>query len=280
MNDKMKRSDYIAKDVLDLFEKYDLYWQPFYYTSGCSFTDDPWNQSELNPLYHNINENKDLVRNALLEVVDKNRDFFDKYACPFRRLLDIIYSYKGLSDYGKDLIEELYEKCRTVERERKLWIHDFIHKTVPQPGLNTSIESLKKFRNDPYEIDLNYDKSQMKIFMKKLREEYYNKFNKFKNFDETSVLTKELIRYAGGNTKYYFDPTPEHMKDKFSLFGDSNLEILLLAEKPEDAKEYIKQKDDEYIQEEEKEIEDLEIMSSAFSNNTTKKRGFLSRIFG
>jgi len=252
----MNSHDKIALEIANLYEKYDFY-------NNRQYLGD---LDELNPwISHSSRMPVDtvpwdlLIRNAWLEVIDNNRDYFDNYVCPIGRLQDILVYKKGLSEEGLEILKGIIKKFLDVQFQHKMFIHKWLNTNVPNikdivakmneysvvdeddesldfgevdrlegGGIEIEFELADEYEetDEDYERWDFYDELQEKV-MKSLISDYIKTFKTSMEID-WDYLLKQVRPYAQGNKTYYFDET----EDFDNVFDEYKSEVLRLFESP------------------------------------------------
>ena len=192
----MNKFDNVIYDLVNIYEKYDLFWR----TTDChlygrDMVDDPWGYNQAikyatDPISRINNQF------ALIELLDNHREVFEGYVCPYSKLVDLIRNQKGLSDNAKEVLNTLTKRCIDTERERKLWIHNWL-KTNCSSNFEKNLKEITKHKNNR-DLDLTLG-GDFKVMANDIKSQYFDKFP----IIDIPRPSKELINFAQGNKKYY-----------------------------------------------------------------------------
>ncbi|MBC8429205.1 MAG: hypothetical protein H8D95_01315 [Candidatus Endolissoclinum sp.] len=230
---------------------------------------DPWHQSDEGDFGRwDFTSILNTNPNVMIELLDNNREIFKDYVCPYSKLIDVVEG-KQLSENAKEELSQLIKRCIDTERERKLWIHNYLKTNLEAKSLRVGIKQLKIYRDNPEKKDLSFSKDGLNELRDKIKSDYYDKFpNVMPNYP-----TKELVNFAQGNKKYYlWDDflTEEHDKSRSDGFFDQEF-IFLMIPPEETIKNVNKQSKADEVKLED-EMKDLEKESRRDSSDGFFKR--------
>ncbi len=252
----MNSHDKIALEISNLFEKYDFYNNRQRLVHCLEDEPNIWKHDDTGfPM-------DGFIRNACLEVIDNNRDYFDDYVSPFSKLYNLLNNKKGLSEIGLEILESVETKFIDTEFKHKMFIHNWLNK-----NLDTSFSSqAKKFMKDDDEYEETdedyerwdfYDELEEKV-MKPLISDYIKHFKTSIELD-WNYLIKEVKPYAQGNKTYYFDEE----EDFNNVFDVDDTVLLDLEMSPKEAKKEYEQLEKQQEKQKKVDMEYLKKQSAA-----------------
>lgn len=279
----MNSHDKIALEISNLFEKYDFYNNRQRLVHCLEDEPNIWKHDDTGfPM-------DGFVRNAFLEVIDNNRNYFDNYVCPFSQLYNIVNSKKVLSSVGLEILENVETKFIDTEFKHKMFIHNWLNKNIS--NIKEIVEKDKKFMGNE-ELDLDdaigvnrlsgggmeinfdlvsefeetdednkrwdfYDELEGKV-MKPLIADYIKHFKTSIELD-WNYLIKEVKPYAQGNQTYYFDEE----EDFNNVFDVNDTVLLNLFQTPEKLNKESKKREEQQEKEKKTDMEYLKKQSAA-----------------
>jgi hypothetical protein len=227
----MNKFDNVIYDLVNIYEKYDLFWRTTdCYLYGRDMVNDPWGHNQK-IMYANTPGTRINNQFALIELLDSHREVFKDYVCPYSKLVDLIETQKGLSDDAKEVLSTLTKRCIDTERERKLWIHNWLRTNCS----NNFEKNIKKIIKHKTTRDLNLTISgDIETMTKDIKSQYFEKF------PIINILrpSKELINFAQGNKKYYIWDD-EFSDDELAEDFFGNYDFIYLIEPLKSAIKYV-----------------------------------------
>ena len=263
--DKLSRFDVVVDELINLYDEYNLYWDPSKrYTYGE--IEDPWAQSKecLERIECHIrchNHHRDLL------LLQKVGYLFKDYVCPINSLQNKIWT-ENFSKEAKQRLNNFYKHFYNVEIERKLWIHNWLKNNVDK-NFKKNIKQINVWRRDPENKELDIQVSDnLRV---DLKDAYYKQFPQV----EISKPTEDELKFAQGNKEYQWDIIfPE---DNSSIIWNdfwSEDKFIFLMQTPEEVVGFVKQDDNDKAKAKQKEMDDLLKESTKLSSG-----GFFKRMF-
>jgi len=259
----MSKFDEVIYELVELFEKYDLYWIP-HNNYSIDSPEDPYrlrNDPRFSRWWNNDN-----VDFALLTVIYNNKELFKQYKNPYTKLKSLLNNKKGLSDNALEELNKLTIKCRDIEHTRKLWIHNWLKKNCSS-NFKKNVKNILIYRDNSDDKELRFG-GDIEPMCEDLKNQYFKKFP----FVEIPNMTKEMIEFASG-TKEVIWRLERNWHNNGHQFFDvpdcytSHNNFIFLMQSPENTNTHLEKKQKNKM----KELKQQ-------SNNIATKVGFFKKI--